>query len=202
MGAGPCPAPHPHPASLCQGWRIHRDSTPARAWGGGSGVQETQGQMVLKGPGGVGQKAWDGESQQGLVRTGDSQVPPVLPGWGGNSRRRGATLSQWQWVEARLGRELPDPSLACWPTAQARQVREPQPCGCDLRCTRVGVARPPALPLSVAFHQLRTLTHVFLVLLPFFAGGTGEGTTEQSDVLPSSLDGRSGSKGAVGGEQV
>lgn len=112
--------------------------------------------------------------------------------------RRPPCLSGSGW-RCWLGRELPDPSLACWPTA-ARQVREPQPCGCDLRCAQGGRARPPALPLSVAFHQLRTLhPRVSGSPSPFFAGGTGEGTTEQSDVLPSSLDGRSGSKGGRGG---
>lgn len=63
------PAPPPStPTPASQGaLRDPQGLSPARAWGGGSGVQETQGQMVLKGPGGVGQKAWDGESQQGLA---------------------------------------------------------------------------------------------------------------------------------------
>lgn len=124
----------------------------------------------------------------------------MSPGWGGNSQRRGsrpvsvAVGGGAGWVES-----FQIPALPAGPP-RPRQVRQPQPCGCDRRCVQGGRARPPALPLSVAFHQLRTLhPRVSGSSSPFFAGGTGEGTTEQSDILPSSLDGRSGSKGGRGG---
>ena len=62
----PAPCPSTAPPASQGALRDPQGLNPARAWGGGSGVQETQGQMGLKGPGAGGQKAWDGESQQGL----------------------------------------------------------------------------------------------------------------------------------------
>lgn len=168
MGSWSLPPASPPPASY-KAWRDPQGLNPAKSLGRREWVQETQrpGEMVLQEGtrrGGT-RKLGMGESQQGLA--GRTEIARFLcaawmeEGTAGGEAARPVSVAVGGgagWVE-----NFQIPALPAG--RRPRQVRGPQPCGCDLRCAQGGRPGPQRFPSLWHSTSSGPFTHVFLVLL-------------------------------------